>query len=81
MLFRLGGDEFALLIQDRDLSYCEALEKKILAMNGTCFTYAGQKIPLTIRVWISSNSSFQSAHELSEKLIYEVKHAWKSEHI
>ena len=76
-LFRLGGDEFALLIKDQDFAYCVEIEEKIMLMNGKCFEYENYSIPLIIRVWISTNSLFQSEHELSEKLIYNVKHAWE----
>lgn len=77
LLFRLGGDEFALLIRDRDLAYCFEIDEKINSMNGKCFKFGEQEIPLVIRVWISTKTVFESKHEMSEELIHKVKYAWE----
>ena len=48
VVFRIGGDEFALLTASEDEEYAEKTARSILAHNGECIEYEGQKIPLNL---------------------------------
>lgn len=51
--FRIGGDEFALLTNSPDINYAQSLTEQLLSLNGKCFDYEGQQIPLTLHVAIT----------------------------
>lgn len=48
VVFRIGGDEFVILTDSEDEAYARQLAQKILARNGECFDYEGQKLPLNL---------------------------------
>ena len=47
-VFRIGGDEFAMLTASEDEEHAGKIAREILAHNGECVDYEGQKIPLSL---------------------------------
>ena len=47
-VFRIGGDEFAMLTAGEDEEHAGKIAREILAHNGECVDYEGQKIPLSL---------------------------------
>jgi len=48
VVFRIGGDEFVLLTANSERAYAEALQQKILAMNGGLIPYKEAEVPLKL---------------------------------
>lgn len=73
MVFRIGGDEFCILTASTDRSYAEQLAAKIRGMNGCCFDYEGQAIPLSLYADVTEVPSGARYEELFSKLHTSIK--------
>ena len=64
VVFRIGGDEFCVLTASNDRAYAEQIAQKIIAENGTTFTYEDRQIPLFLYATVVSVQSEARYEEL-----------------
>lgn len=64
VVFRIGGDEFCILTASSERAYAEQIAERIIAGNGTTFSYEGREIPLSLYAVVVSVQSGARYEEL-----------------